>query len=247
MRDPVALAYSGRVVEAYEAAVEQSASEDAFVVAQALEAFAVLGEQYLMRTTPVVDERLLQSVSAGDEALSRRSFDAASALGSAALENVAVRRLEAGEASWDVLRYAAQCPTLKIGRALASGWEKIPPRLRDEALLTSRVMPVSNADENDAWAERVLASVDDASEDVRAAAFEAIKVWRPNSGAQACARALEDEAEAVRSAAGSALAELDVDLLVVRAAELEESFPDVADAVPANAKDKLEQARKART
>lgn len=236
MRDPVALAYSGRVAEAHEAAIEQAAAEDPFVVAQALEALAVLGGQYGVRATASVDERLRLSSGSSDESVVRRAFDAAAALGSAALEGVARKRLESGDATWDVLRYAAQCPSLEIGRSLARGWEAICVRLRDEALLTSRVMPVASREENDAWARRTLAHVDDASEDVRVAAFEAVKVWRPKAGADACSKALEDDVSSVRLAAAQALAALDVALLVARAEELEGLYSEAGRAVPPGAK-----------
>lgn len=243
MRDPVALAYSGRLVEAHEAAIEQAAGDDPFVVAQALEALAVLGGQYGVRSTPPVDERLRVSANSADETVVRRAFDAAAALGSAALEDAAGRRLEAGDASWDVLRYAAQCPTLELGRSLARGWEALPSRLRDEALLTSRVMPVSSEEENDAWARRALERVGDASENVRVAAFEALKVWRPKGGAAACSRALEDDASSVRVAAAQALAVLDVQLLVARALELEGLYSEANEGIPPSVKRKVEQTR----
>lgn len=242
MRDPVALAYSGRVSEAHEAAIEQAAEDDSFTVAQALEALAVLGAQHGVRSSSLTDERLLQAATSSEPSLVRRAFDAAAALGTGVLEAVAVERLKQADATWDVLRYAAECPTLETGRALAAGWGSLASRLRDQALLTSRAMPVANREENDAWGERVLAHVDDPSEDVRSAAFEALKVWQPAKGAVACSQALEDEAASVRTAAAQALALLELELLVERAAELDGLHFEAAQAVPAGAKDALAEA-----
>lgn len=246
MRDPVALAYSRRVDEAYQAAIEQAVADDPFLVAQALEALTVLGGQHGLRATPLVDERLLGAALASDEVVVRRAFDAAAALGSGVLEDIAADRLEGTDATWDVLRYAAQCPTLEIGRSLARGWEAMPGRLRDEAILTSCVMPVSSREENDAWATRVLMHVGDPSENVRLATFDALKVWRPEAGAEACSEALEDEASSVRAAAAQALALLDVDLLVARAVELDGVYFEAHQAVPQSAKGKLAEALKRR-
>lgn len=245
MRDAVALAWSGRIAEAKEAAVEQASDADPFVVGQGLEALTTLGQQYGVVTDSQLDALLARAVAL-EEPVSRRAYEAAAALGSRAVEAAACERLAKEGATWAVLRYVGEWPSLSLARALAAGWTLVEDRLRDEALLTSRVLPVANREENDAWGARAMAYASDRSEDVRVAAFQALWSWRPGAAADVCARALEDEVQAVREAAAQALAVIDVERLIVRALELEDEFPEVKRAVPLSAMTKYTLAQRRR-
>lgn len=243
MRDAVALAWSGRIAEAKEAAIEQASDVDPFVVGQGLEALATLGQQHDVVTDAQLDALLARAVTL-EEPVSRRAYEAASALGSRAVETAACRQLEEKGATWAVLRYVGEWPSLALARALAAGWALVSDRLRDEALLTSRVLPVASREENDAWGQRAIASAGDRSEEVRLAAFQALWAWRPAVAAEACSRALEDDVQAVREAAALALAVIDVDRLIARALELEDEFPEPKKAIPLSAMVKFEAARR---
>lgn len=221
MKDAVALAWSGRVEEAQAAAEAQVAAEDPFVASQGLEALAVLGEQQGLRASPEVAHRLEVWGRTRDGGVSRRAFEAAGALGSLALEAEAVRRLVAGQADWAVLRYVGERPTHRLAQGLASGWEGIDPALRDQALLTTRTLPVASQEENDAWGERVARFLRDEADEVRGAAFQALAVWRPPETADLCVDGLGDEAGVVRRAAAQALLSVDVERFVVVMSERE--------------------------
>lgn len=213
MKDPVALAYSGRIPEARAAAVAQARSDDAFLVGQGLEALTVLGQQHGVRADDELDS-LLAAREADGGAIARRAFEAAAALGSRALEEAAARRLAGGEATWNVLRYVGEWPSWELGRALAEGWDRLPPQLVDEALLTSCVLPVRSQEECVAWGRRVLAKVAETNEDVRVAALDAVAIWRPREAAEPCVEALCDRSVRVRMAAARALAAADPDRLL---------------------------------
>lgn len=245
MRDAVALAYSGRIPEARAEATDQASNADEFVAGQGLEALGVLGREHGVRSTPDLDAVLERRAREGG-AIARRAFEAAGALESRALESVCAERLAAGDVTWDVLRYAGELPSLRLARALAEGWERLPARMRDEALLVTRVLPVADRAECEAWGRRLVAQAESRDEEVRRATFLALWTWRPDDAGEACARALEDDASAVREAAAQALAVIDLDLLVRRAVELEDRYPEPLAAVPFQAAMKLADARRRR-
>jgi len=230
MKDPVALAYSGRIPEALAAAVEQASSDDDFLVAQGLEALAVLGQQHGVRTNAAIDALLVRLTSASST-LSRKAFDAAMSVGSRVLEDVAVQRLESGAASWEVMRYAGEWPSHRLGRALLAGWARVPERLRDEALLTCCVMPVSNAEEAAEFGQLAIDASRDGSNEIRVAAFRALRWWAPLQTADICARALRDRVEAVRRSAADTLAFLEPQRLIDLAAEYGDEAPEAVAAV----------------
>lgn len=208
MRDPVALAYSGRIDEAWRLACAQAASDEPFLAAQGLEALSVLGQQHGVRADAEA-ERLLVEHARGP--LSRKAFEAAAGLESRVLEPLAVARLGAGEATWEVLRYASELPSHALAMALAQGWEALPERLLDEALLTSCAMPVTDAHEVDAWGERALMALSDRSADVRLAALRAVEMWQPADAYETCAALVEDPDERVRALAERVLEKLSPD------------------------------------
>jgi hypothetical protein len=225
MKDPVALAYSGRVPEARAAALTQASSDDAYVAAQGLEALAVLGQQHDVRTTAQLDALLLRCADS-EPSVARKAFEAARSLGSLVLEPLAARRLGSGAVTWESLRYAGEWPSLGLARALAQGWDQIPRRLIDEALLTSCVMPVADREEARAWGERALSLTRDQSEEVRLAAFTALQSWLPEGTATACARALVDDSPLIRKRAAELLGVVDPQQLELLVEELGESAPE---------------------
>jgi hypothetical protein len=145
---------------------------------------------------------------------------------------MAAKRLETGDAGWEVLRYLGEWPTLTLARAFARGWESVPARVRDEALLTTTVLPVSTRDEYEAWCRRIAAYARDDSDEVRHATFVALWTWRPDDAHEACERALSDVEKKVRVAAARALAVIDPELLAERVEELETEYPELVDEVP---------------
>jgi len=227
MKDPVALAYSGRVDEARGLALDQARSDDPFLVRQGLEALAVLGQQHGVRADAELDA-VLVAAAQQDGATARAALQAAAALASRAVEDSVASGLSEGRAAWEILRYAGELPSHRLARALATGWRALPDTLRDEALLVSCVMPAADRLEAGEWGARALAAVRDASPEVRAAALQAVAAWRPDDGAAACSEALEDDDAAVRRAAVDALARLDAKLLGKRAKALGERCPEAA-------------------
>jgi hypothetical protein len=226
MKDPVALAYSGRIPEAIDAALAQASSDDDFLVAQALEALAVLGQQHGLRTNAALDRILVQR-SGESPSIARKAFEAAMGVGSSALEPVAAHRLEAGQATWDVLRYAGEWPSHRLGRALLAGWERLPRQLLDEALLTSCAMPVANPEEAREFGRRAMDAARERDEELRAAGFVALKWWIPLETADICAQSLTDDSQAIRQAAAELLATLDPERLIELAQELGEPAREV--------------------
>jgi hypothetical protein len=206
-QDPVALAWSGRVREAYELACRQAAGPDPFEASQALEAFSVLGSQHRARADDRVRKLLLDKADDAP-ALARRAFEAAMAMDDRVLEPLAAKLIASGRTRWEVLRYGGELPSYELGRALARGWDAIPGDLRDEALLTSCAMPCADAAENEAWGKRALACLADPRESVRAAALVAMRAWAYVDGLEACRDALEDDAPDVRAEARRTLAHL---------------------------------------
>jgi len=230
VKDPVALAYSGRIAEATAAAMEQATSEDDFLVAQGLEALAVLGQQHGIRTNTAIDTLLVRR--AGESpSVSRKAFDAAMSLGSRSLETAAIQRLESGAASWEVLRYAGEWPSYRLGRALVSAWTKLPDRLRDEALLTACVMPVARPEEAAEFGRLAVEAARDESEETRVAAFRALRWWAPVQTGDLCVRALTDSCEAIRRSAAETLAMFEPQRLIDLAAELGDEAPEARSAV----------------
>jgi hypothetical protein len=225
MKDPVALAYSGRLDEARAAAIAQASSDESFLVAQGLEALAVLGQQHGVRADATLDAILLQHAR-GPASLARKAYEAAMALGSRVLESLAAQRLASGDIIWEVLRYAGEWPSHELGAALATGWDRLPSRLRDEALLTTCVMPVANPDEARAWGERALKAARDPAEEVRLAGFVALRAWIPEETADACARALTDESPGVRQLAAQILGSIDFKRLAREVEELGDASPE---------------------
>lgn len=217
MKDPVALAWSGRVAEAWDVAREQAGRDDAFVAAQGLEALAVLGAEHGYTSEAALDAVLAKA--ALETSLSRRAFEAAMRLRSRALEPVSTQLLTSGEARWEVLRYAGELPSDGLAKALAEGWDRLPARLRDEALLTACAMPASTKAEREAWGARALRHVGEVEESVRVAAFRALRTFAHKAGAKACAQALDDGSEAVRAEAATTLLALDPKLAIAQAAE----------------------------
>lgn len=218
MKDPVALAYSGRIPEAREAAVAQASSDEPFLVREGLEALAVLGQQHGVRTNAAIDELLARR--AEEPSFSRKAFEAATSLGSRALEESAARRLTEGEASWEVLRYAGEWPSDRLGAALRAGFPTIPEGLKDEAFLTSCAMPVCSPEEAREFGRLAIEGTRDPSEEVRRAAFTALRCWAPTETASLCARALTDPSAPVRKIAAETLAEHEPDRLIELAEEL---------------------------
>jgi hypothetical protein len=237
MKDPVALAYSGRIPEARDAAMAQAASDDDFLVAQGLEALSVLGQQHGVRTNARIDALIVQR-SQESPRLSRKAFEAAMSTGSRALDAEVVRRIEAGRVSWEVLRYIGEGPSHQLGRALVAGWERIPEDLLDQALLTICSMPVANPDEAREFGRLALQGARHGREEIRAAAFVALKWWIPVETADVCARALTDHAPAIRQGAAELLAELEPQRLIDLAEELGETAPE-AQAFTGRAKQEL--------
>ncbi len=209
MKDPVALAYSGRIDEAREAAFQQASSEDDFLVRQGLEALAVLGQQHGIRTNAAIDA-LLRTRATESPTIARKAFDAAMSIGSRALEDEAARRLEQGA-----------------------------ERLQDEALLTLSAMPAASADEARECGRLAVVASRNSSPDIRVAAFTALRFWVPLETADLCARALSDENKGVRTSAAQLLAELDPDRLIELAEELGEESPEAQGAVQAAHREKL--------
>ncbi len=238
MKDPVALAYSGRIDEAREAAFQQASSNDDFLVRQGLEALAVLGQQHGVRTNVLIDA-LLRRRATESPTISRKAFDAAMSIGSRALEEEAARRLEEGATTWEVLRYTGEWPSLRLARALRARWDDIPERLRDEALLTLSSMPAASEEEARECGRLAIDGSRHPSADIRIAAFTALRYWVPLETADLCARALRDESKGVRTAAAQLLAELDPDRLIELAQELGEESPEAQGAVQAAHREKL--------
>lgn len=226
MRDPVALAWSGRTAEARALARAQAHGDDPFLAAQGLEALAVLGREHGVRADAGLEALLVRQALAGG-AVGRKAFDAAMGLEARALEGVAAQLLRRGEARWEVLRYAGELPSLDLARALADGWAALPPRLRDEALLTSCAMPCATPEEAAGWGRRALDLVDDADEAVRLAALTAVRVWRPAAAARACARGLDDPNPLVRREAARALSQVDPARLLEEARSRGDACPEV--------------------
>lgn len=207
MKDPVALAYSGRLDEARAAALEQARRDDPFLAAQGLEALAVLGQQHGIRADESIAAVLV--TRAGEPgAVGRKAFEAATALGVRAFDRLAAQRFRAGSAAWEVLRYAGEWPSHEVARALAAGWAGLPDGLLDEALLTSCVQPAADRAEVVAWGNRALAALGHRSEEVRRAAVAAVMTWRPVTVDEALEPLREDESELVRRAAERALEQL---------------------------------------
>jgi hypothetical protein len=216
MKDPVALAYSGRVEEAERAARSQILADDPLSRAGAWEAFAVLGREHGLKTDAALDAVLLDAVRS-DGAVGRRALEAAMELGSSAPEAFVVERLNRGSAGWEHLRFAGERPSHGLARGLAGGWKLLDPALADEALLTAAAMPLSGPAKAE-WGARALAFVDAYAPSVRVAALRCLALWSHRPGVEACARALEDDAEDVRAQAAESLLVLDADRAVAEAA-----------------------------
>jgi len=225
-------------------AVAQAASDDDFLVSQGLEALVALGQQYGVRASARVDAVIV--ARANDDRSRRRAIEAATALESRAIDDVVCGLLRSGNASWEALRYVAELPGLSVADALAAGWTAIPAKLRDASVLATVALPVRHRADCDAWSERVLSSARDRDDEVRRAAFTALWTWRPDTAAEPCADALEDDSADVRLAAAKALAVIDADLLAERAERLEARFPELANEVPFAARVRRAQRRDAR-
>jgi hypothetical protein len=207
MLDPVALAWSGRVAESYALACAQAASDDPYAVGQALEAFAVLGSEHRVRADEQV-RRILVEQAKGATSLSRRAFAAAMALDERVLEPMVSDLLASGAARWDLLRYAGELPSHRLALALASGWDRLPEELRDEALLTSCAMPCASAAENEAWGARALPWLVHLRESVRVAALIAVRTWGHRPALEIARALLEDESPEVRAEAARTVTHL---------------------------------------
>lgn len=203
MTDPVALAWSGRIAEAREAALAQASPIDPFLAGQSLEALAILGEHHGVRSNPELDAVLAEAVS--EPALVRKAIEAAAALDSTALDDFVDGALRDGRHVWSLFRHVGIRPSLRFARALAHGWNAIPRELLDIALLTTRTLPVATKEEAAEWGARALRHVGHALPEVREAAFEAVAIWASEGAVEACERGLEDEAREVREAAARAL------------------------------------------
>jgi hypothetical protein len=223
----------------------QASSDDEFLVAQGLEALAVLGEQHGIRTTPQIDA-LLTSRAGEAPSISRKAFSAAMGVGSRALEGEAIRRLAGGEASWEVLRYAGEWPSHALGHAILSGWKQIPERLLDEALLTICSMPAANAQEAREFGRRAMEAARDPAEPVRFAALIALRWWVPIETADICAQALTDVAPPVRRRAAELLAALEPARFLELVDELADSAPEAASLAPQVREAELQKALKKR-
>lgn len=208
MLDPVALAWSGRIDQAFQLACTQAGGDDPYAASQGLEALAVLGSQHGVKADDRVRRILLDKAQDPAPSIARRAFEAAMALSERSLEPLAVKLLTSGEARWEVLRYAGELPSHALAGALALGWDRLPATVRDEALLTSCAMPCASAEENEAWGRRALALVRDREESVRAAAFIALRIWAHLPGLEACLEAADDASPAVRAEAERTMAEL---------------------------------------
>lgn len=227
MRDPVALAYSGRLDEARREAAAQVSSDDPFLARQGLEALAVLGQQHGMRSDPDLDALLSKHARANDRTADR-AFEAAAALDSNALESEAILRLTRGEATWFVLRYVGEQPSHRLALALAETWEQVLENHRDQALLTTCVLPAANRAEAQQWGRRAEASLADEREEVRLSALAAMDVWRTEDTPLRAARALADDSPEVRRRAAELLERIAPELLAERASEITDEFPDLA-------------------
>ncbi len=216
MKDPVALAYSGRVDEAEQAARAQVLSDDPLARAGAWESLAVLGRAHGLRTDASLDAALTEAVKV-DGVVSRRALEAAMELGSTAPEAFVVERLNRGLVGWEHLRFAGERPSHGLVRGLAAGWKLLDPAFADEALLTAARMPVSGPMRAE-WGARALAFVGDRSPSVRVAALRCLAVWQHGPGVDACAKALDDEADEVRAEAATSLLVLDVERAIAEAA-----------------------------
>lgn len=203
MRDPVALAWSGRIAEARDAALEQVSPDDVYLAGQSLEALATLGELHGLRADAQLDAALV--AAAAKPELWRKALEAAAALDSNALDDVVETALREGRHDWSLIRHVGVRPSLRFARALAEGWEAIGDELLDQALLTTRVLPVANREEAAEWGARALDRVEHPVPEVRVAAFDAVAAWAPEGAAQACEKGLDDIDRNVREAAARAL------------------------------------------
>jgi hypothetical protein len=240
MRDPVALAWSGRIDEAKALACEQAGSKDSMLAAQGLEALAVLGSEHGLTASEEID-RLLVSGAKGSEAASRRAFEAAMALGSRAVEPLVCERLGSGDVRWELLRYTGEMPSQALAKALAEGWSSMPGRYLDEALLTSCVLPCATPAEAVQWGARAIACAADRSESVRVASMRAIRSWAPAGADHICAAALDDESDDVRREAARTLAWLHPDALLQQAEERGPECVEVWNELTAEQKKRLEK------
>lgn len=206
MKDPVALAWSGRIQEALSAALKQMHSEESELANQALEAISILGSEYQLRSNPEIDSALV-SASQRKE-LERKLLEAAAAVDSASLDDKIEHLLEHGPQTWPLLRHVGERPSLRFARSLSAGWAQIPDSLQDLALLTSCVLPVANPQEAQDFGEKALAARRSSKASVRAASFFAIGIWQPSGSLEALKEGLDDEEHEVREAAKEALERL---------------------------------------
>ncbi|MFM2152357.1 MAG: hypothetical protein RL199_792 [Pseudomonadota bacterium] len=217
MKDPVALAYSGRIEEAERAARAQILADDPLARAGAWEAFAVLGREHGLKTDASLDTALADAVRT-EGAVGRRALEAAMELRSTAPEAFVVERLNRGSAGWEHLRFAGERPSHGLARGLAGGWKLLDPALADEALLTAAAMPLSGPAKAE-WGTRALALVAAPQASVRVAVLRCLAFWGHVPGVDACAKALDDADEAVREQAAVSLLALDGERAVTEAAE----------------------------
>jgi hypothetical protein len=215
MKDPVALAYSGRVEEAERAARAQILSDDPLARAGGWEALAVLGREHGLKADATLDTALTAAVRV-EGTVGRRALEAAMELGSTAPEAFVVERLNRGSAGWEHLRFAGERPSHGLARGLAGGWKQLDPGLADQALLTAALMPLSGPARAE-WGARALALVDAKAPSVRVAALHCLSVWQYRPGTDACAKALDDLTDEVRAQAAKSLLSLDVDRAVAEA------------------------------
>lgn len=206
MRDPVALAWSGRVADARALACEQAGGADPAVAGQGLEALAVLGSQHGVTADARIDALLL--AAAAHPSTARRAFEAAAALQSDVLRPLACARLEEGAAGWEVLRYARERPHPELTRALDTGWSRLAPSLHDEALRTACTLPFAATAARLVFARRARALLAATDTSVQVSALLALQEWRYRPAAPDCRRLLSREEPEVAVAAAHALRSL---------------------------------------
>jgi len=195
MRDPVALAWSGRVQEALPLARAQAADADPSIASQGLEALAVLGSQHQVRSDDALDELLRRA--ALEPRTMRRAFEAATALGSHALLALSCDRLRAGTAGWEVLRHAGELALPELAEALDAGWERLAPSLRDEAIRTAAALPCGSRQRELAFARRARTLLSETDTSLRTSALVALRRFRYRPAAADCHRLVRDDDSAV--------------------------------------------------
>jgi len=205
MKDPVALAWSGRIEEARALACAHAAMDDSLLAAQGYEALAVLGGAHGLRTAADIDALLLRS-PAREAPVQRQALAAAAAVESDALRESVAQALRTGTAGWEHLRYAGERPAETLAAALDEGWSLLNAKHIDQALLTACAQPLSTRPQALRWARRTRALAKDPSPSVRVAAFTALGHWRYRPALPDCRNALLDHAEEVGTAAARTLA-----------------------------------------